>query len=80
VHNIHNDVLSSCAIRTRSAPSWKDGAAKQAIVSFVTRVTKEGGPDFVQPDEHIATFDNHGTTWTKPPQTGCCVSSIQKSC
>ena len=28
-------------------PSWNDGAAKQAIVDFVARVTTQGGPDFV---------------------------------
>jgi hypothetical protein len=37
------------------------GAAKQAIVGFVTRVTNEGGPDFVPIPERIATFDNDGT-------------------
>ena len=28
-------------------PSWSDGAAKQAILDFVVRVTREGGPDYV---------------------------------
>src|SRR5215510_6491439 len=28
-------------------PSWNDGAAKRGIIDFVTRVTREGGPDFV---------------------------------
>ena len=32
-------------------PSWNDSAAKQAILDFVTRVTKKGGPDFV-PEHH----------------------------
>ena len=48
-------------------PSWNDGATKQAIVDFVTRVTKEGGPDFVPPGDRIATFDNDGTLWTEQP-------------
>ena len=30
-------------------PSWSEGAAKKTIVTFVTRVTTEGGPDFVPP-------------------------------
>ena len=34
--------------------SWKDGAAMRAIVDFVTRVTTEGGPDFVAVPERIA--------------------------
>ena len=48
-------------------PSWNDGAAKQAIVAFVEKVTKEGGPDFVPPQERIATFDNDGTLWCEQP-------------
>ena len=48
-------------------PSWNDGAAKSAIVDFVARVTKEGGPDFVPPAERIATFDNDGTLWCEQP-------------
>jgi hypothetical protein len=35
--------------------SWNDGAAKQAIETFVERVTTPGSPDFV---ERIAVFDN----------------------
>jgi phosphoglycolate phosphatase-like HAD superfamily hydrolase len=48
-------------------PSWNDGAAKQAIVEFVERVTQEGGPDFVPVAERIATFDNDGTLWAEQP-------------
>lgn len=48
-------------------PSWNDGAAKSAIVDFVTRVTKEGGPDDVKPEERIAVFDNDGTLWAEHP-------------
>lgn len=48
-------------------PSWNDGAAKTAIIEFVGRVTREGGPDFVRIDERIATFDNDGTLWSEQP-------------
>ena len=48
-------------------PSWNDGANKQSIIDFVTRVTKEGGPDYVKPEERIATFDNDGTLWVEQP-------------
>src|SRR6266446_3907733 len=48
-------------------PSWNDGAAKQAIVDFVAKVTKEGSPAFVPPNERIATFDNDGTLWCEQP-------------
>ena len=48
-------------------PSWNDGASKRAIVEFVAKVTRQGGPDFVPPAERIATFDNDGTLWPEQP-------------
>jgi phosphoglycolate phosphatase-like HAD superfamily hydrolase len=48
-------------------PSWNEGPCKQALVDFVTRVTKEGGPDYVAPAERVATFDNDGTLWVEKP-------------
>jgi hypothetical protein len=48
-------------------PSWNDTAPKKAIIAFVEKVTKEGSPDFVSPNERIATFDNDGTLWAEQP-------------
>lgn len=48
-------------------PSWNDGATKQAIVEFVERVTSKSSPDYVDPAERIATFDNDGTLWAEQP-------------
>jgi len=48
-------------------PSWNDGPAKQSIVEFVAKVTKESSPDFVPAVERIATFDNDGTLWCEQP-------------
>jgi phosphoserine phosphatase len=48
-------------------PSWNEGNTKQSIFDFVTRVTEEGGPDFVAPEDRIATFDNDGTLWVEQP-------------
>ncbi|CAN7146028.1 HAD family hydrolase [Bosea sp. LjRoot9] len=48
-------------------PSWNEGKSKQAILDFVGKVTREGGPDFVRPAERIATFDNDGTLWAEQP-------------
>lgn len=48
-------------------PSWNDGAVKQSIVDFVARVTERDGPDFVAPEDRIATFDNDGTLWVEKP-------------
>jgi hypothetical protein len=48
-------------------PSWNNGPVKTSIIDFVTKVTKEGGPDYVAPAERIATFDNDGTLWIEQP-------------
>ena len=48
-------------------PSWNEGASKSSIANFVARVTTQGGPDFVPPDQRIATFDNDGTLWVEQP-------------
>lgn len=48
-------------------PSWNDSAPKQAIVAFVGKVTREGSPDFVPPQQRIAVFDNDGTLWSEQP-------------
>ena len=53
--------------QTDPLPSWNVGPAKQSIVDFVAKVTKEGGPDFVLPAERIATFDNDGCLWAEQP-------------
>jgi phosphoglycolate phosphatase-like HAD superfamily hydrolase len=48
-------------------PSWNESAPKQALVSFVEKVTKEGSTDFVPPAERIAVFDNDGCLWSEQP-------------
>jgi len=52
---------------TDPLPSWNAGPAKQSIVDFVAKVTKQGSPQFVPPAERIATFDNDGTLWAEQP-------------
>jgi len=47
--------------------SWQAGDAKQAILDFVTRVGDKESPDFVEPSERIAVFDNDGTLWSEQP-------------
>ncbi len=47
--------------------SWNDGPPKKSITEFVAKVTKEGSPDFVPPEQRIATFDNDGTLWCEQP-------------
>ncbi len=55
------------ALAQEVLPSWNDGVSKKSIVDFVTAVTTEGGPNFVAPQDRIATFDNDGTLWSEQP-------------
>ncbi|MBP7000346.1 MAG: haloacid dehalogenase-like hydrolase [Amaricoccus sp.] len=48
-------------------PSWNDTPTKQAILDLVAAVTTEGGPDYVEPGDRVATFDQDGTTWVEQP-------------
>jgi len=48
-------------------PSWNEGAAKQAVLDFVGKVTKQGTPDFVPLPARVAVFDNDGTLWPEDP-------------
>jgi hypothetical protein len=54
-------VTSGAATAADPLPSWQDGAMKQAIVTFVEKVTQDGTADFVPPAERVAVFDNDGT-------------------
>ena len=55
------------ATSDNALPSWNDGPAKQAIVDFVRVTTEKGSPNFVVPEERIATFDQDGTLWVEHP-------------
>jgi phosphoglycolate phosphatase-like HAD superfamily hydrolase len=48
-------------------PSWNDGAAKDAVLSFVRVTTDSANPGYVPPEERIATFDQDGTLWVEQP-------------
>ena len=51
----------------KALPSWNDGPARTAIISFVDRVTRDGSAEFVAPSQRIAVFDNDGTLWAEQP-------------
>lgn len=53
--------------QTDPLPSWNQGMTKAAIVDFVARTTRDGGPDFVPVEDRIAVFDNDGTLWSEQP-------------
>ncbi|MDR5817976.1 HAD family hydrolase [Caballeronia sp. LZ033] len=48
-------------------PSWRNGAARSAILDFVSDVTREGSATYVAPEARIAVFDNDGTLWSEQP-------------
>jgi hypothetical protein len=56
-------------VSTDPLESWREGAAKRAILDFVARVTDESGPDYVAPDDRLATFDGDGTLVPERPRT-----------
>jgi phosphoglycolate phosphatase-like HAD superfamily hydrolase len=62
-------VVSSIHAQSATAPlpSWNEGTAKQAIVSFVNKVTDKSGPNYVEPEDRITTFDQDGTLWVEHP-------------
>lgn len=63
-------ILISAPVMSLAAdplPSWNDGAAKKAIITFVEKVTKKGSADLVPAAERIAVFDNDGTLWAEQP-------------
>src|SRR3954452_1177297 len=47
--------------------SWRDGPAKQAIVTFVERVCGDEGSAPVPVEDRVAVFDNDGTLWCEKP-------------
>jgi hypothetical protein len=59
--------LAEAPSATETLPSWNEGPAKQAIVDFVKATTDKSSPDFVPPEERIATFDQDGTLWVEHP-------------
>jgi phosphoglycolate phosphatase-like HAD superfamily hydrolase len=60
----HNATVGA---RQDPLPSWNATASKEAIITFVQRVTNEDSPDCVPEPERIAVFDNDGTLWPEAP-------------
>jgi phosphoglycolate phosphatase-like HAD superfamily hydrolase len=64
--------------QTDPLPSWNDGAAKKAIVEFVTTTTTAGSANFVPQPERIATFDQDGTLWVEHPMYSQVVYCLER--
>lgn len=61
--------IGSASVGAQATPlaSWNDGQAKRAIMNFVRTTTDRSSPQYVAPDDRIATFDNDGTLWVEHP-------------
>jgi hypothetical protein len=60
-------LLTGCASVQDPLPSWNEGVAKEAIITFIEKTTTPGGADFVLEEERVAVFDNDGTLWAEQP-------------
>jgi len=54
-------------LQTDPLASWNEGPAKAALNQFVHATTDQANPNFVPPEERIATFDQDGTLWVEHP-------------
>src|SRR5580692_10106572 len=59
-------------------PSWNDGPAKKAILSFVKDTTEKSSPKYVEPNDRVATFDQDGTLWTEHPLYGQAMFALDR--
>jgi phosphoglycolate phosphatase-like HAD superfamily hydrolase len=71
-------LVATFALADDPLPSWNAGPAKQAIVDFVGKTTTEGSPEFVAPEERIATFDQDGTLWVEHPMYTQVVYALER--
>ena len=54
-------------VRVDPLPSWNDQPAKQAILDFVEKVTRQNSDTFVPVPERVAVFDHDGTLVCEKP-------------
>lgn len=47
--------------------TWNKSVARDKIIEFVSAVTDRKNPDYLEPANRIATFDNDGTLWCEQP-------------
>jgi hypothetical protein len=71
-------LLAVAAAAQDPLPSWNDGPAKQAILKFVRITTDQSSPNFVPPEQRVATFDQDGTTWVEQPMYTEVVFSLDR--
>lgn len=62
--------ITACVPEEKPSASlelWNEGAPKTAIIDFVKSVTTETSPNYLPPEERIATFDMDGTILIEKP-------------
>jgi phosphoserine phosphatase len=52
---------------TDALSTWRDGATKDAILSYVEQTCSDGSAAWVPVEERVAVFDNDGTLWCEKP-------------
>jgi phosphoserine phosphatase len=65
------NLFYTCSVKQNDSidplPSWNEGKSKQSIIDFVNDVSNENSPNYIKPEDRIATFDNDGTLWSEQP-------------
>lgn len=61
---------SSATVDANPLPSWRNGATRSALVTFVTGAVNPASPGYIAPDERIAVFDMDGTLIPDKPVPG----------
>jgi phosphoserine phosphatase len=60
--------------------TWSDTPVRAAIIDFVSRVTNPTDPDFVPPEERVASFDMDGTVITEKPASTQKLIAMAQAC
>jgi hypothetical protein len=60
-------VAALAQLSVEAPASWNDGTAMQAILDFVRATNDRASPNYVPPEDRIATFDQDGTVWAEHP-------------
>jgi hypothetical protein len=47
--------------------SWNEGHGKTTIINFVKEITDKSNPNYIEPSDRVAVFDNDGTLWSEQP-------------
>lgn len=60
--------------------AWSDSPVKQTILQYLVDVTEPGSPDFVPPEDRLATFDFDGTIGCEKPDYMEVMVAVQRLC